>query len=206
MPLAVGTANWHTADMRALNLIFTWVACWLAAPLTHAETPTMPPAAAVGFYDLTLTSLQGTPLPLAEFKGQVVLVVNTASQCGFTGQYKGLQALYSQYKDQGLVVLGVPSNDFGNQEPGTAADIAQFCELNYGVTFPLTEKQAVTGSAVGPLFAWLRQQAGALGAPKWNFYKYLIGRDGQFIDWFASTTTPESEKIQKAVQAALAVK
>ena len=155
------------------------------------------------FFDLTTTRLDGTPLPLSAFKGQVVLVVNTASQCGFTSQYKGLQALYQQYKDQGLVVLGVPSNDFGQQEPGSAADIAQFCELNYGVTFPLTEKQSVGGDAAGPVFAWLRPHAGMLGAPKWNFYKYLIGRDGQFIDWFASTTTPESEKIHEAVQAAL---
>ncbi len=139
---------------------------------------------------LPLPGLDGAALSADLFKDKVVLVVNTASQCGFTPQYQGLQRLWQDYRDQGLVVLGVPSNDFGGQEPGSSHDVASFCEINYGVTFPLLDKQHVTGPNAHPLYQWANGQAGALGAPRWNFHKYLIGRDGRLRDWFASTRPP----------------
>ena len=154
-------------------------------------------------YDFTFTGIDGKPLPLSKFKGKLLLVVNTASECGFTPQYEGLEALWLKYKDKGLVVLGVPSNDFGGQEPGNAGDIATFCKVNYGVTFPLADKTVVSGKDAHAFYQWAGKQAGVLGSPKWNFHKYLIGPDGQFLDWFSSPTTPTGPKITKAVEAAL---
>ena len=154
-------------------------------------------------YDFTLTGLDGKPMPLDQFKGKVVLLVNTASECGFTGQYEGLEALWEANKDKGLVIIGVPSNDFGGQEPGSAIEIGAFCQRNYGVTFPLTEKYVVKGVNAVPLYQWATEQAGKLGAPKWNFHKFLFGRNGEFIDWFAAATKPTGPKITKAVAAAL---
>ena len=130
-------------------------------------------------YDFTLKNLQGKELPLKAYAGRPILIVNTASKCGFTPQYKGLQELWSDKKKDGLVVIGVPSNDFGHQEPGNASDITSFCEINYGVDFPLAEKTPVSGGAAHPLFKWLAEQGGFLSKPRWNFYKYLIGRDGK---------------------------
>lgn len=134
-------------------------------------------------------------LNLADYKGKVILIVNTASQCGFTPQYKSLQSLYSHYKDKGLVVIGVPSNDFGAQEPGNDRDIAKFCELNYGVTFPLTAKQIVSGDGAHPFYIWAKKKLGFGTAPKWNFHKYLISRKGQLVDYYNSTTDPQSDKL-----------
>ena len=160
-------------------------------------------AQAANAHDFSFTAIEGGDLPLGKFKGKAVLVVNTASQCGFTPQYEGLEALWKEYKDRGLVVLGVPSNDFANQEPGNAAEIANFCEINFGVDFPLTEKVHVTGASAHPLFKWLGAQGGLLSKPRWNFYKYVIGRDGKLVDWFASTTTPSSAKVERALKKAL---
>lgn len=151
-------------------------------------------------YDFTFTSIEGKPLPLSQFKGQLLLVVNTASKCGFTPQYDGLEKLYETYKDRGLVILGVPSNDFANQEPATESEIASFCKLRFGVTFPLASKEHVTGTEAHPFYTWAGEQAGWLGRPKWNFHKYLISRDGKFLDWFASTTEPGSDKITAAIE------
>ncbi len=145
-------------------------------------------------------------MPLAELRGSVVLVANTASECGYTGQYAGLEELYLKYKDQGLVVIGVPCDDFGGQEPGQPEEIAGFCQRNYGVTFPLTEKTKVVGAEAHPFYQWAGEKAGLLGRPKWNFHKYLIGRDGQFIDWFSTPAKPMGPKITAAVKAALAAK
>ena len=144
-----------------------------------------------------------TPIKLADYSGKVVLIVNTASKCGFTGQYSGLEKLYEQFKNRGLVVIGVPSNDFGQQEPGTAPQIAEFCKLNYGVSFPMAEKQIVTGDNAHPFYQWAAQKLGFGSRPKWNFHKYLIGRDGQLIDYFNSTTEPQSDRLVKAIEAAL---
>jgi glutathione peroxidase len=163
-------------------------------------------AAEPSFYDFTLTGIDGKPMALSQFKGHPVLLVNTASECGYTPQYEGLEKLYLDYKDKGLVIVGVPSNDFGGQEPGKATEIASFCKLNYGVTFPLADKTVVTGDAADPLYVWAGNKAGMLGRPTWNFHKYLFGRDGQFVDWFSTPTKPESAKIVSAVEAALAEK
>ncbi|HLG86231.1 MAG TPA: glutathione peroxidase [Alphaproteobacteria bacterium] len=147
-------------------------------------------------------SLEGKPLPLSAFKGKPLLIVNTASKCGFTPQYQGLEELWRATRDRGLVVLGVPCNDFGGQEPGSAQEIATFCEVRFGVDFPLTEKVHVKGDEAHPLFRWL--VAKGAGRPRWNFYKYLIDRDGNFVDWFSSMTSPKSGRFQKAVEKLLA--
>jgi glutathione peroxidase len=154
-------------------------------------------------YDFSFAGIDGKPMPLAQFKGKALLVVNTASECGYTGQYEGLEALSKKYESKGLVVVGVPSNQFGGQEPGTAKEIATFCKLNYGVTFPLADKTDVKGSGAHPFYQWAGGKAGMIGRPKWNFHKYLIGRDGQFIDWFSTQTAPDSPKIAGAIEAAL---
>ena len=151
-------------------------------------------------FDFHLTALNGQPLPLSVFAGRPLIVVNTASKCGFTPQYKSLQKLWEDMKDEGLVVLGVPSNDFGNQEPGDAATIGAFCEKNYGVTFPLAAKVHVRGAAADPLFQWLSENGGYFARPRWNFYKYLIGKDGKLKDWFGSITSPEAGRFRRAVR------
>mgnify|MGYP003573354207 FL=1 len=135
------------------------------------------------------------------YAGQVILVVNTASKCAFTGQYEGLEALYRRYKDRGFVVLGFPSNDFGNQEPGTEQQIQQFCRLTYSVEFPMFEKTRVKKGVADPMFDLLAQEAGAY--PKWNFYKYLIDRNGEVVDYFTSVTSPESNKVVSAIEGLL---
>lgn len=143
--------------------------------------------------DFSANRLDGTPQSLSDYAGQVVLVVNVASQCGFTPQYEGLEALYRAHKDAGLVVLGFPCNQFGEQEPGSNTEIAQFCAINFGVSFPLFERVDVNGDAEHPFFGWLKASApGLLGsqAIKWNFTKFLIGRDGRVIERYASTTEP----------------
>lgn len=146
------------------------------------------------FYSFTAERLNGQPQNLSDYAGQLVLVVNTASKCGFTPQYAGLESLYQQFKDQGLVILGFPCNQFGNQEPGSAEQIAHTCEINYGVTFPIFAKVDVNGPAAHPLFQWLTGELpGWLGKSiKWNFTKFLIGRDGKPVKRFATITKPET--------------
>ena len=158
-------------------------------------------------YGFVFHALQGqNDIQLSEFKGKVVLVVNTASQCGFTGQYDGLEKLYQTYSDRGLVVLGVPSNDFGKQEPGSGEEIAKFCKLNYGVSFPMAAKEHVSGDEAHPFYKWARDQKGFLAAPKWNFHKYLINCRGELVDYFVSTTTPDDKKLIVAIEKLLAEK
>lgn len=154
--------------------------------------------------DFSATSIDGRDVSLADYAGKVVLVVNTASQCGFTPQYKGLQELHERYADQGLVILGFPCDQFGHQEPGSDDEIASFCERNFGVTFPLFSKIEVNGDGAHPLYQWLRTQKGGLIGDKikWNFTKYLLGKDGQVIDRYAPTTKPE--KLVKDIEKALA--
>jgi len=151
-------------------------------------------------YDYSFTSIDGAELPLTTYRGKVLLVVNTASECGFTKQYADLQKLYDTYRTRGLVVLGVPSNDFGGQEPASESEIKKFCEVNFDVDFPLTTKNVVSGEGAHPFYQWAGAQAGMLGRPKWNFHKYLIGPDGQFVDWFSSTTNPMSETIIQKIE------
>jgi glutathione peroxidase len=156
-------------------------------------------------HDIPLTLIDGTPTTFGRFAGRTVLVVNVASKCGFTPQYAGLEALYRRFADDGLVVLGLPCNQFLNEEPGTEADIAQFCELNFGVTFPLTEKIDVRGKHQHPLYTELtRFKKGVLpGLVKWNFEKFLVNADGVVVDRFASTVEPESEQLVAAVEKSL---
>jgi glutathione peroxidase len=131
------------------------------------------------------------------------LIVNTASKCGFTGQYEGLEKLYTTYKDKGLVVIGVPSNDFGAQEPGTSEEIAKFCKLNYGVSFPMTSKEIVSGDEAHSFYKYASEALGFGTAPKWNFHKYLVNRKGVLVDYFNSTTSPDSASIKTAIESAL---
>jgi glutathione peroxidase len=152
-------------------------------------------------YNFSFKTLAGEePLPLSAYKGKVILVVNTASKCGFTKQYKGLEALYNKYKDKGLVIVGVPSNDFGNQEPGSASEIKKFCEINYGVTFPMTSKNEVTGENAHPFYKYAADVFGFAGTPKWNFHKYLVDRNGKLVDYFSTMTDPMSDTISAAIE------
>lgn len=154
-------------------------------------------------HDFAFTSIEGKPLPLSTFAGKTVLLVNTASACGLTPQYEGLQKLFDEKSGDGLVVLGVPSNDFGAQEPGSEAEVQEFCQVRYGVTFPLTSKNAVTGPDAHPLYAWIAGQTGEAGLPKWNFHKYLIGKDGALIGTFGSMTAPDAPDLTAAIEDAL---
>ncbi|MDZ7823849.1 MAG: glutathione peroxidase [Ahrensia sp.] len=154
-------------------------------------------------HSFTISGIDGTPMPLANFKGRVLLIVNTASQCSFTRQYNPLQALHEKYAPLGLTIIGVPSNDFGGQEPKGEDDIAKFVSGEYSVQFPMAAKMRVAGSKADPFYQWLAKQAGPAGAPRWNFHKYLIDANGNFIDWYSSLTDPASPKFQRAIEAAL---
>ena len=155
---------------------------------------------ATGAFHFTLPRLDGGALDLANFAGHPLLIVNTASKCGFTGQYAGLQSLWERYRARGLIVLGVPSNDFGRQEPGLESEIGLFCQKNYGVTFPLSAKLHVSGPHTHPLYAFLARQAGQLSRPRWNFYKYVISSEGRVVDWFSSLRDPESPRVLRAIE------
>jgi glutathione peroxidase len=154
-------------------------------------------------YQFQFISIDGKPLPLSSFKGKTVLVVNTASQCGFTPQYTQLQAVWKKYKDRGLVVLGVPSNDFGGQEPGSDQEIKKFCEGNYDVDFPLTTKYDVKGPDAHPFYQWAAATGGDPAVPKWNFHKLLIDTKGNLIAEFPSKVKPDSSEVEQAIEASL---
>jgi len=150
-----------------------------------------------------MKKIDGTPVDLSSYKGKVVLIVNVASKCGYTKQYTGLQKLYDSYKDKGLVVLGFPANEFGGQEPGSDADIATFCSTKYGVTFDMFSKIVVKGPGKAPLYKSLTETATPAGEVKWNFEKFLIGRDGAILGRFDSGVAPEDAKLKDAIEAAL---
>ncbi|HCV87727.1 MAG TPA: glutathione peroxidase [Alphaproteobacteria bacterium] len=156
-------------------------------------------SAPVTAHDFTFENIEGGALPLARFAGKPVLLVNTASMCGFTPQYEALQTIWEQYRDRGLVVLGVPSDDFGRQEYGSSAEIKQFCEINYGIDFPMTEKVKVKGPDAHPYYQWVKSQGG-MKVPRWNFYKHVIDADGNLVEWFASTTAPDSRKVINTIE------
>ncbi len=155
-------------------------------------------------WDFSFTSIDGKPMPLSDFRGKVLLVVNTASFCGFTKQYEALQKLNAKYEGQGFAVIGVPSNDFGAQEPKAAGEIKEFCEGMFGVTFPLADKNVVSGDAAHPFYKWAREELGWFNAPKWNFHKYLVGRDGRLVTSFFSATAPDADRLVSAVEAEIA--
>ena len=150
-----------------------------------------------------MKKIDGTPVDLSSYKGKVVLIVNVASKCGYTKQYTGLQKLYYSYKDKGLIVLGFPANEFGGQEPGSDADIATFCSTKYGVTFDMFSKIVVKGPDKSPLYKSLTETATPAGEVKWNFEKFLIGRDGAILGRFDSGVAPEDAKLKDAIEAAL---
>ena len=154
-------------------------------------------------YDYSFDAIAGGPLPLTAFKDKVVLVVNTASKCGLTPQYEGLEKLYSDYKDKGLVVLGVPCNQFAGQEPGTEAEIQDFCALTYAVDFPMTAKVDVKGEGAHPFYKWAQASLGEPAVPAWNFHKILIGKHGELIRAFGSRTDPLDAEVVGAIDKAL---
>ncbi|MFM9025519.1 MAG: glutathione peroxidase [Planctomycetaceae bacterium] len=170
------------------------VACGLAMNLAHGASPLAG----------EMKSLAGEPVDLAAYKGKVVLVVNVASRCGYTRQYAGLQKLYDAHKDKGFVILGFPANDFGAQEPGSDAEIAEFCSTKYGVTFPMFAKITVKGDGKPPLYAALTDAVEPKGEVAWNFEKFLIGRDGTVVGRYKSGVAPDSTALVKAIEAELA--
>jgi glutathione peroxidase len=156
-------------------------------------------------YQFSFNGLWTDRVPMTAFEGDVVMVVNTASRCGFTPQYEGLQQIYDEYHAQGFDIIGVPANNFMGQEPGSAEEIQEFCTLNYGVTFPMAAKTDVVGDTRHPFYAWAEQQIGESAVPQWNFHKILIGRDGRIIAAFPTRTEPTAEEVRNAITTALAV-
>ncbi len=167
-----------------------------APPVANADRNTA--------YQFEFTGLWTDRLPMTAFEGEVVLVVNTASRCGFTPQYEGLQQIFAEYHDRGFEIVGVPSNNFAGQEPGSAQEIQDFCTLNYGVTFPMAGKTEVIGAEAHPFYKWAEAQLGESAVPGWNFHKILIGRDGRLIAAFNTRTEPTSEELRAAITQALA--
>jgi len=169
-----------------------------APPATQTATQTAKSA-----HDFTLTRIDGKPLPMKAYRGKVVLLVNTASMCGFTPQYEGLQKLQADYAPKGFTVIGVPSGDFGGQEYDDAGKIKDFCETTFGITFPLAEKASVKGPKAAPIYQWAKATLPTQNEPKWNFHKFLIGKDGKLIAGYPSKVTPDSPEMKRAIEAAL---
>ncbi len=161
------------------------------------------PASNQTAYDFSFEKISGGQLPLADFKGKTLLIVNTASECGFTKQYKDLQQLYDEFKNRGLVVIGVPANNFGGQEPGSNSEIANFCETRFAVSFPMAAKVDVVGKNAHPFYKWAGSVLGFGTKPKWNFHKYLVNKNGELIDYFNSTTSPLSDRVKQAIESGL---
>ncbi|MDP9130021.1 MAG: glutathione peroxidase [Candidatus Binatota bacterium] len=181
-----------------VSVFATLITCAFAAPSPAAEPPCPP------VLDHKFANLMDEPISLCQFRGKVVLIVNTASECGYTPQYDGLEKLYRRYSDKGFVVLGFPANDFGAQEPGSNKQIAQFCQVNYGITFPVFAKTAVVGANANPLFRQLATRTGQ--PPKWNFHKYLVDKTGQQITAFASAVEPEDRRLISQIEKLLAAR
>ena len=151
-------------------------------------------------YDFQFKDLDGSILNLSEYKNKVIVVVNVASQCGFTSQYEDMQKIWEKYQEMGLVMVGVPSNDFGQQEPGNNDEIKNFCEAKFGITFPMTEKVSVKGSSAHPFYIWAENNHGISAIPKWNFHKIIIGKDGKIAKTFSSVTNPSSRKFIEIIE------
>ena len=151
-------------------------------------------------YDFNFNDIDGSALKLSEFKGKVIVVVNVASQCGFTNQYEDMQQVWDKYQEKGIVIIGVPSNDFGNQEPGSNQEIKTFCQAKFGITFPMTEKVIIKGSEAHPFYLWAKKNHGKSAVPKWNFHKIIINKTGKIDQTFSSITNPSSKKFKKAIE------
>jgi len=191
----------HVKIKNQSLVIVTMLASLLTTTMLTAVLTAQSGGTVESFYDLKTTKLDGTPADLGEHRGKVALVVNVASKCGFTPQYTGLEQLWRDMKDKGVVVLGFPSNDFGGQEPGTAEDIATFCKTTYDVTFPLFSKlQTKAGQGQSPIYAWLGESG---DLPAWNFTKYVINKDGQVVAFFPSKVAPEAPELKAAIDKAL---
>lgn len=162
--------------------------------------PLKPSTKAVDAWDFSFVGIDGQPLPLSRYRGTALLVVNTASKCGFTPQYKMLEGVYETFGERGLTVLGVPCNDFGGQEPGASEEILDFCDSTYRIRFPLTEKVKVKGPDAHPFYRWAARAFAPWAKPRWNFHKYLVAPDGRLADWFSTVTRPDSDKIIKAIE------
>ena len=182
-------------------LTYAFVVAALATLISITPSPAAE-SSCPSVLDHKLASLQGEPVSLCQFSGKVLLVVNTASECGYTPQYEGLEKLYRRYREKGLVVLGFPANDFGGQEPGSNKEIAQFCQLNYGVTFPMFAKTSVLGANANPLYQTLVARTGT--PPRWNFHKYLLDRAGQPVAVFESAVEPGDSRITSQIEKLLA--
>jgi glutathione peroxidase len=203
---ALFTPRMHLPLRRALPVLALALA--LAPVLAAADEPTAASAAEESpLHSMHVQALDGSDLDLGKYRGRVLLLVNTASKCGFTPQYEGLEALHEKFAGRGLSVVGVPSNDFGRQEPGTSEEIAAFCKKNYGVTFELTSKMPVTGEEKAPLYAWLTSQSAPgvqPGEVQWNFEKFLVSRDGRVVGRFGSRIKPDDPALLAAIEAELA--
>ena len=151
-------------------------------------------------FDFKINSINGNQLDLSIYKGKAVLIVNVASNCGFTKQYEDLQNLYDLYKEKGFVILGIPSNQFGGQEPGSEDEIKDFCKTNFNITFPMTNKYNVKGENAHPIFLWAKNSYGKSSIPKWNFHKILVNKDGKIVDTFASFTNPVSKRVKNKIE------
>ena len=151
-------------------------------------------------YDFTFKDLDGSTINLSEYKGKVIIVVNVASQCGFTNQYEDMQKVWEKYQSKGIIMLGVPSNDFGKQEPGSNSEIKNFCEAKFGISFPMTEKVSVKGKNAHPFYIWAREKHGKSAIPKWNFHKIIIDKNGRIANTFTSITNPSSKKFIKTLE------
>ena len=178
----------------------------MAGARRAAASPLKTRGTGMSAYDFSFTAIDGAPLPLAQFRGHPLLVTNTASFCGFTPQYTDLEAVWRRYRERGLVVIGVPSNDFGQQEPGSSGEIKKFCEANYAVDFPLTEKVEVVGRHPHPFFAWIAAELGDAGAPRWNFHKYLVGPDGALEGAWPSAMRPTDREVTAEIERLLPAK
>ena len=151
-------------------------------------------------YDFKFKDLDGTTLDLSEYKSKIIIVVNVASQCGFTNQYEDMQKIWEKYQERGMVMLGIPSNDFGNQEPGNNKEIKNFCEAKFGISFPMTEKVSVKGSNAHPFYIWAKKNYGKSAIPKWNFHKIIIDKNGKIFETFSSITNPSSKRFIKVLE------
>ena len=151
-------------------------------------------------YDFEFKDLDGSSLKLSDYKNKVIVIVNVASQCGFTNQYEDMQKIWETYQKKGIVILGVPSNDFGNQEPGNSSEIKNFCEAKFGISFPMTEKVTVKGPDAHPFYLWAKKNYGKSAVPKWNFHKIIIDKNGKIAETFSSITNPSSKKFIKVLE------
>lgn len=201
--------------MKKFALLLSGMVLSAGCQSAHSVEPESQPVAqsdkkvsSMSIYDYKLETLDGQPVDMAKYRGKVLLIVNTASKCGYTKQYAGLQAISEKYRAQGLEVLGFPANNFGGQEPGSAQEIGEFCQKNYGVTFDLFAKSSVKGADQSPFFAYLTEKADPTktGEIEWNFEKFLVGRDGKLVERYKSPITPQSDELTGAIEAQLAAK